>query len=61
MRTELEIGINALYQQRLWRLEDSYWDDDGHHRGGGQRNNAISRATLNSTSGDNQKLLESGL
>ena len=47
---ELQIGLNGLYEQALWRLDESYWDDDGHHRGGGQRNNPISRATLNSTS-----------
>ncbi|WKN45429.1 RagB/SusD family nutrient uptake outer membrane protein [Tunicatimonas pelagia] len=47
---ELQIALNGLYQQRLWKLDESYWDDDGHHRGG-QRNNAISRATLNPTSG----------
>lgn len=49
---ELQIALNGLYEQRLWRLDESYWDDDGHHRGGGQRNNAISRATLNATSGE---------
>ena len=50
--TELQIALNGLYEQGLWRLDESYWDDDGHHRGGGQRNNAISRATLNATSGE---------
>ena len=50
--SELQIGLNGLYEQRLWKLDESYWDDDGHHRGGGQINNAISRATLNPTSSE---------
>ncbi|MGD1891859.1 MAG: RagB/SusD family nutrient uptake outer membrane protein, partial [Cyclobacteriaceae bacterium] len=55
---ELQIALNGLYEQGLWRLDESYWDDDGHHRGGGQRNNAISRATLNPTSNEIEPALD---
>lgn len=48
--TELESGLNTLYDPYKWQEDDSFWSDDAHHRGGGFLNNAISRATLNPTS-----------
>ncbi len=47
---ELEIGLNGLYDRSLWKVDQDYWTDDGHHRGGGGVDNEISRATLNSES-----------
>jgi hypothetical protein len=47
---ELEIGLNSLYQRQLWKVDQDFWTDDEHHRGGSPANNDISRATLNSES-----------
>jgi starch-binding outer membrane protein, SusD/RagB family len=47
---ELEIGLNGLYERWLWKVDEDYWTDDMHHRGGGGVDNDISRATLNSES-----------
>ena len=48
---ELQIGLNALYEKNLWKVDEDFWTDDMHHRGGDGVNNDISRATLNSESG----------
>ncbi len=47
---ELEIGLNALYQKNLWKIDEDWWTDDMHHRGG-PANNDISTANINSESG----------
>lgn len=47
---ELQIGLNSLYERNLWKVDDDWWSDDMHHRGG-PANNDISRAFLNSESG----------
>lgn len=47
---ELEIGINALYDRVLWKVDLDLWSDDGHHRGGAFLNNDIGVATLNAES-----------
>ncbi|HSF56216.1 MAG TPA: RagB/SusD family nutrient uptake outer membrane protein [Algoriphagus sp.] len=47
---ELEIGLNALYEKKLWKIDEDWWTDDMFHRGG-PATNAISTATLNSESG----------
>jgi hypothetical protein len=46
---ELEIGLNALYERRLWKIDEDWWTDDMFHRGG-PRTNDISTANINSES-----------
>jgi hypothetical protein len=46
---ELEIGLNALYEKRLWKIDEDWWTDDMFHRGG-PRINDISTANINSES-----------
>lgn len=46
---ELEIGLNALYERRLWKIDEDWWTDDMFHRGG-PATNPISTANINSES-----------
>lgn len=46
---ELEIGLNALYEKKLWKIDEDWWTDDMFHRGR-PSTNEISTATLNSES-----------
>jgi hypothetical protein len=46
---ELEIGLNALYERRLWKIDEDWWTDDMFHRGFPVTND-ISTANINSES-----------
>jgi hypothetical protein len=46
---ELEIGLNALYEKKLWKIDEDWWTDDMFHRGGPATND-ISTANINSES-----------
>jgi hypothetical protein len=47
---ELELGLNALYEKKLWKIDQDWWTDDMFHRGGGFVTNPISTANINSES-----------
>ncbi len=46
---ELEIGLNSLYEKKLWKIDEDWWSDDMFHRGGPATND-ISTSNLNSES-----------
>jgi hypothetical protein len=46
---ELEIGLNALYEKKLWKIDQDWWTDDMFHRGGPATND-ISTGNINSES-----------
>ncbi|SMD44422.1 Starch-binding associating with outer membrane [Aquiflexum balticum DSM 16537] len=46
---ELEIGLNSLYEKKLWKIDEDWWTDDMFHRGGPATND-ISTGNINSES-----------
>ncbi|MBW3469533.1 RagB/SusD family nutrient uptake outer membrane protein [Arthrospiribacter ruber] len=46
---ELEIGLNALYERRLWKIDEDWWTDDMFHRGFPITNDIVT-ANINSES-----------